>query len=58
MRLPAGRLIEREQVAHWRAHLEALEDLLRGHPVVWDRWDADYGQATRQFLTESSSTAR
>jgi uncharacterized protein YndB with AHSA1/START domain len=58
VRLPAGRHTEREQMAHWRAHLEALEDLLRGHPVVWERWDADYGQATRQFLTESSSTAR
>jgi uncharacterized protein YndB with AHSA1/START domain len=58
VRLPADRHTEREQAAHWRAHLEALEDLLRGHPVVWDRWDADYGQVTRQFLAESSTTAR
>jgi uncharacterized protein YndB with AHSA1/START domain len=58
VRLPAERHTEREQAAHWRAHLEALEDLLRGHPVVWSRWDADYGQATRQFLAESSTTAR
>jgi len=58
VRLPADRQSEREQAAHWRAHLEALEDLLRGHPVVWERWDADYGQTTRQFLAESSSTAR
>jgi len=30
------------EAAHWRTHLEALEDLLRGHPVIWERWDADY----------------
>ncbi|MFC0681900.1 SRPBCC domain-containing protein [Lysobacter korlensis] len=57
-RLPAGRHSEREEIAHWRAHLEALEDLLRGHPVVWERWDADYGEATRAFLAETRTTAR
>jgi uncharacterized protein YndB with AHSA1/START domain len=58
VRLPADRHTVRERAAHWRAHLEALEDLLRGHPVVWERWDDDYGPATRQFLAESSTTAR
>ncbi len=29
--------------AHWAAHLEALADLLHGHPVVWSEWEADYG---------------
>jgi hypothetical protein len=58
VRLPGDRHTEPERIAHWRAHLEALEDLLRGHPVVWDRWDADYGHATREFLIESSSTVR
>ena len=58
LRLPADRYSERERIAHWRAHLEALEDLLRGHPVVWERWDVDYGPATRGFLAESHSTAR
>jgi uncharacterized protein YndB with AHSA1/START domain len=58
VRLPADRHTERERIAHWRAHLEALEDLLRGHPVVWERWDADYGKATRQFLAETHTTAR
>jgi uncharacterized protein YndB with AHSA1/START domain len=58
VRLPDDRHSQREQAAHWRAHLEALEDLLRGHPVVWDRWDADYGQTTREFLAQSSTTAR
>jgi uncharacterized protein YndB with AHSA1/START domain len=58
VRLPADRQTQPEQIAHWRAHLEALEDLLRGHPVVWERWDADYGQATREFLAEARATAR
>jgi uncharacterized protein YndB with AHSA1/START domain len=57
-RLPAGRSSSAEQTAHWRAHLEALEDLLRGHPVVWERWDADYGETTRRFLAESRTTVR
>ncbi len=58
LRLPADRHSVRERIAHWRTHLEALEDLLRGHPVVWERWDADYGQATRRFLADTHTTAR
>jgi uncharacterized protein YndB with AHSA1/START domain len=57
-RLPGDRFSGPERLAHWRTHLEALEDLLRGHPVVWDRWDTDYGQVTRDFLSPTHSTAR
>ncbi len=42
----AGR---RREWAHWCAHLEALEDLLRGHPVIWERWEVDYGALARAF---------
>jgi uncharacterized protein YndB with AHSA1/START domain len=57
-RLPDDNTSQRERVAHWRTHLEALEDLLRGHPVVWGRWDADYGQITSNFLAPTHTTAR
>jgi len=32
-------------VAHWESNLEQLEELLRGHPVDWTRWEEDRGQS-------------
>lgn len=43
--------------AHVAAHLEALADLLHGHPVEWERWDADYGAFTAAALSRPSDGA-
>ncbi|PJJ72660.1 uncharacterized protein YndB with AHSA1/START domain [Diaminobutyricimonas aerilata] len=40
--------------AHAAAHLEALADLLHGHPVVWERWDDDYAAFTASVLSRPS----
>lgn len=34
-------------VAYWSAALEALNDLLHGHPVDWAHWERDYGDLLR-----------
>jgi uncharacterized protein YndB with AHSA1/START domain len=41
-------------VAHWRGSLDQLEDLLRGHPVDWNSWQEDRGQAWASYLRGAS----
>lgn len=44
--------------ADWLTNLDQLEDLLRGHPVDWSRWDRDRHEAWTQHLGEvENSTA-
>ncbi len=44
--------------ADWMTALDQLEDLLRGHPVDWARWDRDRGAAWAKHLNElGDSTA-
>jgi uncharacterized protein YndB with AHSA1/START domain len=44
-------------VAYWRTNLEALEGLLRGHPVDWDRWDDDFGALWNSFHDEARAAS-
>jgi len=44
--------------AHWLCNLDQLQDLLRGHPVDWDSWEADYGAAWERHWDEVSGIAR
>lgn len=52
-----GVVIDREfesrLMADWLTNLDQLEDLLRGHPVDWVKWERDRGPAWSQYLAES-----
>lgn len=42
-------------VAHWRNNLDQLEDLLRGHPVVWETWPEVRGPVWSDYLREAQA---
>ena len=42
-------------VAHWESNLEQLEELLRGHPVDWSRWEDDRGHTWAERLQRATN---
>ena len=44
-------------VALWQVRLDLLENLLRGHPVVWADWERDHGEDFAQYLRVESGRA-
>ena len=44
-------------VALWQVRLDLLENLLRGHPVVWADWEQDHGEDFAQYLRVESGRA-
>jgi uncharacterized protein YndB with AHSA1/START domain len=40
--------------AYWNSNFDQLEDLLRGHPVDWSRWQLDRGEAWARYLRDAS----
>jgi uncharacterized protein YndB with AHSA1/START domain len=42
--------------ADWLTNLDQLEELLRGHPVDWVRWDRDWGLAWSTHLDEGENS--
>ncbi|NEM90403.1 SRPBCC domain-containing protein [Galbitalea soli] len=45
-------------VAWWRTNLEALAELLRGRPVSWANWEAEWGGIWRAFRDEARAQPR
>lgn len=41
--------------ADWLSNFDQLEDLLRGHPVDWENWRRDRGEAWEEYLREAAS---
>lgn len=42
-------------IAHWRNNLDQLEQLLRGHPVVWETWGEVRGPTWNRYLREAQA---
>jgi uncharacterized protein YndB with AHSA1/START domain len=42
-------------IAHWRCNLDQLEELLRGHPVVWETWAEVRGPEWNRYLREAQA---
>jgi uncharacterized protein YndB with AHSA1/START domain len=55
--VPADPRMLGSSIANWRSNLDQLEELLRGHPVVWETWSEVRGPVWSGYLREAEDAS-